>query len=200
VHHGCRRLPRRIATSRPHDPHARRPRHTVNEVRGTYVRFTDAIVPPSALSYRFVRTARAVRSRLPIHVAVAGERDAPSEARLTSAGVTLLEGPMVPTPAWASKWHRLSFNKIAALSFTQFRKVGHGASRRPHRMRSDSRDGLTPSHVPARCREVWFACTPPSHRYRSRIGTHTCGRAHIRIPSHPHSIPSHDPIPCDLIP
>ena len=30
---------------------------------------------------------------------------------------------MVPSPAWASKWHRLSFNKIAALSFTQFRKV-----------------------------------------------------------------------------
>ena len=35
----------------------------------------------------------------------------------------LLSGPMVPSPAWASKWHRLSFNKIAALSFTQFRKV-----------------------------------------------------------------------------
>jgi hypothetical protein len=168
VHHGCRRLPRRIATSRPHDPHARRPRHTVNEVRGTYVRFTDAIVPPSALSYRFVRTARAVRSRLPIHVAVAGERDAPSEARLTSAGVTLLEGPMVPTPAWASKWHRLSFNKIAALSFTQFRKVGHGASRRPHRMRSDSftplprglHSSFTPLPLPHWYAHVWASAYP----------------------------------------
>jgi hypothetical protein len=71
----------------------------------------------------FVHTAKAVDTRVPIHVAVAGERDAKSESRLLRAGVRLLEGPLVPTPRWASKWHRLSFNKIAALSFTQFRKV-----------------------------------------------------------------------------
>ena len=69
-------------------------------------------------------TARRVNTQLPIHAVVAGERlDATSEARLKRAGVRLLDGPLVPTPAWASKWHRLSFNKIAALSFTRFRKV-----------------------------------------------------------------------------
>ena len=72
----------------------------------------------------FAQTARQVRTRLPIHAVVAGEPlDATHEARLKSVGVRLIDGPLVPTPAWASKWHRLSFNKIAALSFTQFRKV-----------------------------------------------------------------------------
>ena len=59
-----------------------------------------------------------------MHAVVAGEPlDATHEARLKGVGVRLLDGPLVPTPLWASKWHRLSFNKIAALSFTQFRKV-----------------------------------------------------------------------------
>lgn len=71
----------------------------------------------------FMHTARAVGTRLPVHAIVAGDRDAVSEAKLERAGVRLLSGPMVSTPAWASRWHRLSFNKIAALSFTQFRKV-----------------------------------------------------------------------------
>ena len=71
----------------------------------------------------FAQTAKAVRTRLPIHAVVAGDRDAAVEARLEAAGVRLLEGPMIGTPPWASKWHRLSFNKIAALSFTRFRKV-----------------------------------------------------------------------------
>ncbi|EOD24677.1 hypothetical protein EMIHUDRAFT_450577 [Emiliania huxleyi CCMP1516] len=77
----------------------------------------------------FMHTARAVGTLLPVHAVVAGDRDAASEAKLeaagsaAAAGVRLLSGPMVPSPAWASKWHRLSFNKIAALSFTQFRKV-----------------------------------------------------------------------------
>ena len=71
----------------------------------------------------FAHTARMVSTRLPIHVVVAGERDPTSESRLKRAGLKLLDGPMVPTPQWASKWHRLSFNKIAALSFTQFDRV-----------------------------------------------------------------------------
>ena len=71
----------------------------------------------------FAQTARRVHTQTAIHAVLAGERDAASEAKLSRAGVKLLEGPMVPTPPWASKWHRLSFNKIAALSFTQFRKV-----------------------------------------------------------------------------
>ena len=71
----------------------------------------------------FAHTARNVETKLPIHVVCAGERDAASEVKLEKAGLRLIEGPMVPTPPWASKWHRLSFNKIAALSFTQFRKV-----------------------------------------------------------------------------
>ena len=71
----------------------------------------------------FAHTAKLVGTRLPIHAVVAGQRDERSEKRLRDAGVRLLAGPMIPTPAWASKWHRLSFNKIAALSFTQFRKV-----------------------------------------------------------------------------
>ena len=72
----------------------------------------------------FAHTARKVQTAFPIHAVVAGERlDATSEARLKKAGVALLDGPMIPTPTWASKWHRLSFNKIAALSFTQFKKV-----------------------------------------------------------------------------
>ena len=57
----------------------------------------------------FAHTARTVRTRLPIHVVVACEAlDSNQVARLEQAGVRLLEGPMVPTPAWASKWHRLS--------------------------------------------------------------------------------------------
>ena len=76
----------------------------------------------------FAQTARSVDTQLPIHVVLAGERDAASESRLLKAGLRLIEGPMVPTPAWASKWHRLSFNKIAALSFTQFSKVRVGLS------------------------------------------------------------------------
>ena len=71
----------------------------------------------------FVNTAREARTRLPIHVAIAGERDASSEAQLLAAGVGLVRTPLVPPPRWASKWHRLSFSKIAALSLTQFDKV-----------------------------------------------------------------------------
>lgn len=71
----------------------------------------------------FVHTAHAVGTRLPIHAVVAGERHAASEARLIQAGVKLLHGTLVPPPPWASSFHRLSFNKILALSFTQFRKV-----------------------------------------------------------------------------
>ena len=69
----------------------------------------------------FAHTARIVRTRLPIHAVVAGEPlDATHETRLRSVGVRLLTGPLIPTPAWASKWHRLSFNKIAALSLCVF--------------------------------------------------------------------------------
>ena len=71
----------------------------------------------------FVDTAREARTRLPIHVAIAGERDASSEAQLLAAGVGLVRTPLVPPPRWASRWHRLSFSKIAALSLTQFDKV-----------------------------------------------------------------------------
>ena len=49
--------------------------------------------------------------------------DAKDEAKLTAAGLRLVEGPMIATPPWASKWHRLSFNKVAALSFMQFEQV-----------------------------------------------------------------------------
>ena len=71
----------------------------------------------------FLHTAHTVNTTLPINVAVSGQRYRGSEAILQKAGAGILPVPHILSPAWASKWHRLSFNKIAALSMTQFDRV-----------------------------------------------------------------------------
>ena len=73
----------------------------------------------------FVASAKLAQTRLPIYAVVSGERNvtADGEALLLADGVGLLEAPFVEPPRWASSYHKLTFNKISALSFTQFDKV-----------------------------------------------------------------------------
>ena len=71
-----------------------------------------------------LRSVRRVRTQLPVHVVVAGERNASLEARLVELGATsVIESPPVRPPRWTSAFHKLSFSRIAALALTQFRKV-----------------------------------------------------------------------------
>lgn len=75
------------------------------------------------------KTMTEVGTQLPFHVMVGGDRYPEKEVKLLEAGVTgivtnrLRNGSNINPPAWASKWHRLSFNKIGALGLTQFKKV-----------------------------------------------------------------------------
>jgi len=71
----------------------------------------------------FLHSALRVRTHLPIYIVVGGERNLTQEARLTALGARILPGPFVEPPPWASSFHRMSFNRISALSFTQFSKV-----------------------------------------------------------------------------
>ena len=73
----------------------------------------------------FIASAKLVKTRLPIYVAVSGERNvaADGEALLRADGVGILEAPFIDPPQWASTYHKFSFNRISALSFTQFDKV-----------------------------------------------------------------------------
>ena len=71
----------------------------------------------------FVSSARKVATRLPIHVMVAGDRYPVGEQRLLQSGVGIVNGSTIEPPPWASKWHKLSFSKIAALQLTQFELV-----------------------------------------------------------------------------
>ena len=71
----------------------------------------------------FLHSARRVRTRLPIYVVVGGHRNASIEARFTALGARILPGPYIEPPAWTSTYHKFSFNRISALSFTMFDKV-----------------------------------------------------------------------------
>lgn len=72
----------------------------------------------------FLRSARRVNTTLPIFVVVAADhRDRAAEAALEALGARVLPAPVVAPPRWASPFHRLSFNRISALSFTQFDRV-----------------------------------------------------------------------------
>lgn len=71
----------------------------------------------------FLRTARLKNVSLPIYVVVGGERNRTAEASLVELGAGILDTQLITPPIWASSFHKLSFNKISALSFTQFDKV-----------------------------------------------------------------------------
>jgi len=77
----------------------------------------------------FIRSARKVGTKLPIHVIVGPERDEKKEKKLLDAAkaikanVHVTEGPFVIPPVWANRYHRLTFGKIGALALTQFDKV-----------------------------------------------------------------------------
>ena len=71
-----------------------------------------------------LRSVRKVQTRLPVHIVVAGERNASAEANLVRLGATsIIETEAVPPPVWSSLFHKFSFGRIAALSLTRFRKV-----------------------------------------------------------------------------
>ena len=71
----------------------------------------------------FVRSARRVKTRLPIHVVVGPERNEAKEQQLMKHGVHITVGQPVTPPKWASRFHLLTFSKIGALALTQFDKV-----------------------------------------------------------------------------
>jgi hypothetical protein len=71
----------------------------------------------------FLRSAKRVRTRLPIHIVVGPERNLKEEARLVALGAHITPGVTVRPPHWASSHHRLSFGKVGALALTQFQKV-----------------------------------------------------------------------------
>ena len=64
----------------------------------------------------FVKSARRVKTTVPIHVVVGPERDEKKEALLLKQGVRVTVGPVVEPPRWASKYHRLTFSKLGALA------------------------------------------------------------------------------------
>ena len=71
----------------------------------------------------FLRSAKRVGTRLPIHVVVGPERDEKKEATLVALGAHITPGVPVAPPAWSHKFHRLTFAKIGALALTQFDKA-----------------------------------------------------------------------------
>lgn len=71
----------------------------------------------------WLHTARRENVTLPIHVVVAGDRNRTAEAGLVQLGAHILEGSIIKAPSWSSAFHKFSFNRISALSFTQFDKV-----------------------------------------------------------------------------
>ena len=71
----------------------------------------------------FIKSAKKVKTRLPIHVIVGPERDLKKEQALLRAGVNVTEGVFVEPPVWANRYHRLTFGKIGALALTQFDKI-----------------------------------------------------------------------------
>lgn len=71
----------------------------------------------------FLRSAKRVGTRLPIHVVVGPERDQKKEAKLIALGAHITPGVPVAPPAWGHRFHRLAFGKIGALALTQFDKA-----------------------------------------------------------------------------
>ena len=77
---------------------------------------------------RLVLSLRAVRTLLPIHLLLSGERHAGFEAALTrQLGVNILSTDStrhrIKVPKWASAFHKSSFIKLAALSLVRFQRV-----------------------------------------------------------------------------
>lgn len=96
----------------------------------SFVRLKHASRPDMALRREIhriewlLRSATSVRTRLPIHIVVSGERNTSLEASLLRLGASAItESPAVLPPRWASWFHKHSFARLAALALTQFRKV-----------------------------------------------------------------------------
>ena len=71
-----------------------------------------------------LRSLHKVRTRLPIHIVTAGDRNKSAEARLLELGAdSIIQSPPVRPPPWTSTFHKLSFSRISALALTQFSKV-----------------------------------------------------------------------------
>ena len=91
------------------------------------VRFSTArrtsIAPTFPPSRRHRLAARRVNTTLPIHVVVGGERNTTAEARFEALGAKILPVNIIPPPPWTSTFHKASFQRLSALSFTQFEKV-----------------------------------------------------------------------------
>ena len=91
------------------------------------VRFSTArrtpIAPTFPPSRRHRLAARRVNTTLPIHVVGGGERNTTAEARFEALGAKILPVDIIPPPPWTSTFHKASFQRLSALSFTQFEKV-----------------------------------------------------------------------------
>ena len=77
---------------------------------------------------RLVLSLRAVRTALPIHLLLSGERHAGFEAALVRRlGVAIISANSarhrIKVPKWASAFHKSSFVKLAALSLVNFERV-----------------------------------------------------------------------------
>ncbi len=95
-----------------------------NFVRNSFKRnATAAYIREYRRILHLIASLRAIDTRLPIVVMVGGERRSDMEAKLSSHGVRVRAVDFVRPPRWASKWHRLSFQKIAALELTEYERV-----------------------------------------------------------------------------
>ena len=97
-----------------------------DQVRDRYRR-----VPRDAYTREFRRirnlltSMRYVGTTLPVTVLVGGNRSLEHERELVYAHPHVRLHPVTPfpTPSWASKWHRHSFQKLSAMGLTRYERV-----------------------------------------------------------------------------
>ena len=71
-----------------------------------------------------ISSLRTVNTSLPIVVMVGGERRPELETQLAAkSNVRIRNVTFVRPPRWASRWHRLSFEKLAALELVEYERV-----------------------------------------------------------------------------
>lgn len=71
----------------------------------------------------FLKSAKNVKTQLPITVLVGGLRYYNHEDELKREGVRIVPMSTLNPPKWASIWHMQSFNKLNAIRLTQYEKV-----------------------------------------------------------------------------